>query len=357
MPNDIPIGNEMQMLFMPYTSEEIIDQITGQPTGEFTNELTSRDWARHFKQWIGNGVYPNPSTGLRMDSIHGSMVLTLRMGAAFAEGHTFVMDEADFEIPIPAAHLTLGRRDIVVIRHDINTNAMKPILRVGVPALTPQVPQLQRDDDVFELMVAVITVNPNAQAITQANILDTRLDRTVCGIVHGLIDQTDTTDIFKQYFVIVEELLEFWTNERLTWEQKQEAWINAQETFMRDWENNSTNWLEGFKTRWQDLIAALETQTLTSINLDFDASWTKRGCTYKRIFLEDGSRYETWVVRATNMLLAERTTVWTPGYRTVTTRFFPWEINMPEEEPNTIITIKWEQTMVTNFTTGETEVY
>ena len=328
--NDIPVGNEIQMLFMPYTSEEILDAL-GNPTGEFTNELTSSDWARHFKQFIGNGVYPNPSSGLRVDSIHGSMVLTLRMGAAFAEGHTYVMDEADFEIPVPAAHLTLGRRDIVVIRHDINTNAMKPILRVGVPALTPGVPQLQRDDDVFELQVAVITVNPAAQAITQANILDTRLDNRVCGIVHGLIDQVDTTDIFQQYFAIVDELLEFWTNERLTWEQKQEAWVKAQETFMRNWEDSAVNWLEDFKTKWQDLISALETQALTSINLDFDADWTKRGCTHKRVLLDDGSRYEAWTVRATGMLLAERTTVWTPEYRTVVTKFFPWEIIITED--------------------------
>ena len=110
----IPIGHEVDMLFFPYNSE-INDE------GVQDRLYDSQDWAEYFRQFISNGVYPNPATGLRVDSIHNSMVLTVRTGAAFLRGR-FYLQKRDFQFAINPAHLTLGRRDIVVCRHNIIAN-------------------------------------------------------------------------------------------------------------------------------------------------------------------------------------------------------------------------------------------
>ncbi len=44
-----------------------------------------------------------------------------------------------------------------------------------------------------------MAVNKGAISITQANITDLRLDKNLCGIVHGTVDQIDVTTLFNQY--------------------------------------------------------------------------------------------------------------------------------------------------------------
>ena len=48
-------------------------------------------------------------------------------------------------------------------------------------------------------MLATITVPAGSTEITNSMIKDMRFDDSVCGIVSGVIDQIDTTQLFKQY--------------------------------------------------------------------------------------------------------------------------------------------------------------
>ena len=240
----IPIGEQEDMLYFPYNSE-IATDIFGQ---EYEDRLyDSQDFADYFRQFVGNGVFPNPATNLRVDSVHNSMVLTLRRGSAFLQGR-FYLQRRDFEFAVQPAHLTMGRRDILVCRHDIIARTSQLFYIPGVPASIPQLPQITRTDDVFDLQLCTITVNPNAQVITQANIFDTRPDNAVCGFVTGLIHQVDTSILFQQYQQFFNEQVAFW-NQRLND-------LNAQ---WNAWRNEVSN-----------LIASLETQSFALINNNFD---------------------------------------------------------------------------------------
>ena len=66
-------------------------------------------------------------------------------------------------------------------------------------ASDPVAPDLQRDPDAYELVLADVLINNGATEITQGNITDLRLDKSLCGIVHNTVDQVDTTTIFNQY--------------------------------------------------------------------------------------------------------------------------------------------------------------
>ena len=221
------IGNTEDMLFFPYNSEMV--QVEPGVWGE-DRLYNSRAWADYFAQFIGNGVYPNPANGL-MVSATGGMVIRVNEGAAFAKGR-FYLQKTAFDYAIPEAHVSLTRRDIVICRHDIVARTMQVYYVAGVPASIPLLPEIVRTDDVFDLKLAEITVSPGVVLITAANILDTRLNTEVCGIVHGLIDQVDTTAIFQQYQQFLNENIGDWENIK---NEQVQAWTAQTEVQQTQW--------------------------------------------------------------------------------------------------------------------------
>ena len=53
----------------------------------------------------------------------------------------------------------------------------------GVSSTTPTAPELVRESNYYEIALADIYVMPGATEITNTNIVDTRLDRELCGMV------------------------------------------------------------------------------------------------------------------------------------------------------------------------------
>ena len=299
----IPLGSTEDMLYFPYDSER-------DENGIDDRLYDSQDWADYFRQFIGSGVYPNPATGLRVDSVHNSMVLTVRVGAAFLNGRTYVQ-RRDFQFPVQPAHLTLGRRDIVVCRHDVVARTSQIFYIPGTPSAVPAVPPIVRTDDVFDLQLCTITVNPNAQVITQANILDTRPNNAVCGFVTGLIQQVDTTSLFNQYLVFLNEQIAIW---------------EARMAEHRQWVTGQQNNFQQIEDEIRNLILAMETQTFDLINNNFDDLSVRRGCDRVTAFNDNGSITETITVVAQDFVLATRNTAFNAdGSITETITFNPWE--------------------------------
>ncbi|MCL2565972.1 MAG: hypothetical protein FWE24_09230 [Defluviitaleaceae bacterium] len=317
----VPIGQEAEMLYFPYNSEFVQNEI-----GENVQDrlYDSQDWADYFRQFIGNGVYPNPASGLRVESVHNSMVLTVRGGSAFLQGR-FYLQRRDFEFPVEPAHLTLGRRDIVVCRHDIIARTSQLFYIPGVPAAVPLLPQIQRTDDVFDLQLCTITVNPNAQALTQANILDTRPDNGVCGFVSGLINQVDTTSLFLQYTTYLNEQIALWEQRKSGQLAKWDEW-----TMERDlWTDEQRAHFEALSQEIANLVKAMETQAFSLINNNFDDWSVRRGCDKITEFNPDGSVLETIKVLALNFTLATKHTEFEGnGSILETITFNPWEVEL-----------------------------
>ncbi|MGE7129568.1 hypothetical protein [Lysinibacillus xylanilyticus] len=81
------------------------------------------------------------------------------------------------------------------------------------------------------MTLADVLINNGATQITQSNITDQRLNKTVCGIVHGAVDQVDTTTIFNQYQAWFKEITGSVAGEVDAWQavQKQEflTWFES----------------------------------------------------------------------------------------------------------------------------------
>lgn len=154
-------------------------------------------FAQYFASFIGNGVFPNPSTGLQV--VEGTNMQTVvKAGKGWINGY-YIVNDADYILQHDIADGVLKRIDRVVIRLNFFTRTIDIAVKKGTVASSPVAPTLQRDTDYHELALADVFIANGATQIKQANITDLRLNSSLCGIVHGVVDQVDTTTIFNQY--------------------------------------------------------------------------------------------------------------------------------------------------------------
>lgn len=154
-------------------------------------------FARFFGSLIGNGVFPNPSTGLQVIA-NGDMTVTVKAGKGWVNG-VFYENTSDKIITLDVADGVLKRIDRIVVSDITLERDTRIKVKKGSFASAPAAPALQRDADAHELGLADIYIVNGAVSISQANITDLRLNSTYCGIVHGVVDQVDTTTLFNQY--------------------------------------------------------------------------------------------------------------------------------------------------------------
>lgn len=189
----------------------VLDQ-NGNPDRPYLAE----DFARYFSAVIGNGIFPNPSNNLQAIS-NNNMTITIKQGKAWINGY-FYYNTDDLILPIEVADGVLNRIDRIVLRLDFINREIKAKVKKGTFASSPTAPTLQRDADAYELALADIAVNKGTISITQGSITDKRLDNSLCGIVHGVVDQVDITTLFNQYTVGFQQ-------KELQFEQEFQTWF------------------------------------------------------------------------------------------------------------------------------------
>lgn len=150
----------------------------------------AEDWAEYFASFIGNGVFPVPSTGLQVIAYDG-MNLTLRAGKAWINGY-FYMNTSDLTITLATADGQLNRIDRVVVRWDLTNRKISAVVKSSGFSQSPTAPALQRDADIYELALADVFVDAGVTEITQGHITDQRLNGSLCGVVAAVVDQIDT---------------------------------------------------------------------------------------------------------------------------------------------------------------------
>lgn len=161
-------------------------------------------FAKFFGSFIGNGIFPNPSTGCQIMA-NDNMTITFKTGEAWIKGRYYYNDE-DTPLALTASDAVLKRIDRIVLRYSTTDRNILVKVKQGTFASSPTAPTLQRDDDYYELGLADIFIGNNAVSISQGNITDLRLNTTYCGVVHGLVDKVDTTTLFNQYLAKYAEI-------------------------------------------------------------------------------------------------------------------------------------------------------
>lgn len=160
-------------------------------------KYNAETFASYFKSFIGNGVYPNPSSNLFVSAAAG-MNITIAAGKGFINGY-FYENTTPLNKAIDVSDGALKRIDRVVLRLDHVGRQITIEVKKGTPASTPTAPALTWNADIHELALADVRINNGDTSVLQANITDQRLNTSLCGIVHGVVEQVDTAAIFSQY--------------------------------------------------------------------------------------------------------------------------------------------------------------
>ena len=150
----------------------------------------AEEWAEYFASFIGNGVFPVPSTSLQVVAGSG-MAVAVKTGKAWINGY-FYYNTSDLPVTLATADGVLNRIDRIVVRWDLTERKISVAVKSSTPATSPVAPALQRDADAYELCLADVLVGAGVTAISQANITDRRLDGSLCGVGAGVVDQIDT---------------------------------------------------------------------------------------------------------------------------------------------------------------------
>lgn len=149
----------------------------------------AEDFMRFFAAFLKTGVVMSFKDGLRVRSAQNGMNIQVGGGSAVIEGGSYLNDE-NIAIQVNVASSVQDRVDSVVLRMDKNA-------RDTYLYYKPSDTTVVRNDILFELQLATISVKMNAAQITDADITDMRSDPTVCGWstpfdninVDGIVDQ------------------------------------------------------------------------------------------------------------------------------------------------------------------------
>lgn len=166
---------------------------------EGDRKYTAEDMNMPYKEIISCGVFPAPSDQLQVFASSGMNVSVSPGGGIFGNG--WAWNETANILTIEEAEATLNRIDAVVVHRD-DSQAVRGtslIIKKGVPATNPTPPDMIHNNFVNEYCLGTVLISPGTTEVRQSMITDTRPDTDVCGWVTGLIDQVDTSTLFKQW--------------------------------------------------------------------------------------------------------------------------------------------------------------
>lgn len=240
------------------------------------------DFAEYFKTFIGNGVFPNPSTNLQVIA-NGDMTLTLSPGYAWLNGYMYSNTD-DLVLTIDHADSALKRIDRVVIRCDYVNREIRSYVKKGIFSQNPSAPVLTRDTDAYELCIAEIQIDNGVVAIQSSKITDTRLNTEICGIVTQTINEIDTTTLYNQLQSHIQEK----SLDMSTWiTEAKEYFSNWLRDTQNEYNNEFNNWFDTIKGVLDGDIAG----NLANRILELENK-VGSGLTANNILMNDGSNVQ-----------------------------------------------------------------
>ena len=143
------------------------------------------DFAAYFGSLVSNGVFYMTATNLQVAPSIGLAVI-VAAGSAWINGYRYENTD-DLNLPLTTANGSNPRIDRIVVRLSQISRSVQIAVVDGTPAATPVAPALTRTSDIYELCLADVLVPTAATSIVANNIMDTRLNTNLCGLVNSLV--------------------------------------------------------------------------------------------------------------------------------------------------------------------------
>lgn len=129
----------------------------------------------------------------------GGLTVTVGAGRGWVHpnrftGYSITKREAD-TLALPLADPSLPRIDRIVMRYDAGARAASLQVLQGTASSTPTAPAISRTELIYDLCLAEITRPAGSTSITTGQIIDTRLDEALCGIVRDSVTGIPTDEL------------------------------------------------------------------------------------------------------------------------------------------------------------------
>lgn len=203
------------------------------------NAESMSDWLRKF---FTTGIF----NGDFQVTAAGGMEVSVGSGYANIDGKVYMLAEPK-SFTLATAYSSVTRVDTIVIERNDQDRSFYVNLIKGSTSGEPTPPV--REDGVYQLVLAQITVDAGAVQITQADITDTRTSSTLCGWVAATVDQIDFDQIYAQFT----------------------TWFNAyKEEIIADFSEAGEMAQEIFNSWFQHMRGQLDTDAAGHLQLELD---------------------------------------------------------------------------------------
>lgn len=290
-------------------------QLVGE--NEYDRVYLAEQFAAYFASFIGNGVFGQSMQKLEVLSQSvPDMTIQVLSGEAWINGWWYRNTDT-YTLGLQIADGVLSRIDAVVLRWGNVERDMWLTVITGEPSANPKAPALRRDADYYDLQLATVSINAGTIKITQAQIKDTRLNNAVCGLVTGVVDQIDTTNLYNQFEAYFEDFKNRYEADYDQWttEQKQ-AYID----YITNLESSYDQWTSQQKQDYINYINATKLAYDTWVNNrqdDYDQWTAQKMLEYTQFVSSTEQDYNEWTEEQKekyNEWYIIHTTTWTKEF-------------------------------------------
>lgn len=148
---------------------------------------TAEDIRKPYDTVFSDGIMPDRD-GAAGDTLKVSLVdgMTISVGAGSAKiGGAWFENTAAYNIILDAAG-SVKRYDCIIIRNDDNEYVRAPSIHVKSLPAPPTVNDLERSEKVYEICVAYVEVSALVTTLLEGDIIDTRMDGSLCNVMSGV---------------------------------------------------------------------------------------------------------------------------------------------------------------------------
>ena len=179
--------------------------------------------AADFREWLHNMFSEGVSVNDFFVSPAGGMSLIVPEGYVHIRGasKTFTTDTT---VTLETSDQSLNRIDAVVLELDISKKTIDVKTVKGAASDNPVEPEPIRNDNVWQMVLAYVNVNAGASEVTEADIIDVRMDRNKCGYLIRSACDNDMSEVISVYEEEIANIISNTTGNFSAWfEQQKES--------------------------------------------------------------------------------------------------------------------------------------
>lgn len=135
--------------------------------------VNAGQWSELARNWLRDGVLKGVLNELQVYADSSGMQIKIKSGVGYEQGCFYKSDAVETRL-ISAAHATLGRIDLVVLRLDYVGETITTTVKTGTPAASPVAPALTQDANSWEIALAEVAVDAAVITIAADKVTDLR---------------------------------------------------------------------------------------------------------------------------------------------------------------------------------------